>query len=906
MSVVYLGREPSLRRLVAIKVLAEDLNKDDVARARFTREAEAAAGIVDPHVISIYQVGTLPRSSRPYIIMQFVDGHTLQQEILTGKVIPESLARVIVGEVAAALAAAHARGIIHRDIKPANVIIDREAGRAMVLDFGISAAVSSDKSIDEKITREGVSVGTPPYMSPEQAAAKSVSTKSDVYSLGILAFELLTGRLPLKADTPEGYIAAHLQDTPPDVRDYRPDLDQQFSDLINQCLHKNPEARPSADDVSRALIPPSTPVIEWPPPGLEALRATGSRFLRSLLATVGSGVTFFALLLFAPAAGDWREFVDSGLLPLGAATSTPGGGATVLLFLLTVTLLASGLFAFVSAFRGWRLADLMAWARKLGYPWTVVFDVALEGPDTAAIVNGHGVFALAGERKRRQILWLRRWGAAFVLLAVVLSVVMPALWVAGTTLIEVAVVPTLVTAGEAAVLFLPALGALSVAGLLQLSQWTVRNRARRWRTFIPLTWALPKVRAETVKAWLEVAGRRSPQRQYRPFAFVPFLVGILTSIVLFAVLAVTLTVTVTAAQWNTASREVAELLESPANRSVIPVGVNPLANGTPVEISSADVGAWFASRLSVGEYEWPAREAERTRTWRRVNMGLTETERRQLGTEAESASLTVWRSAARSRAELPFWFYDESFHDARTPWETRLLVRDTIVSLALRNEASGILAADLGDAPTALRRARENLAVGTHLSADPMHGWLARDVLAVGRRMVRELGLLIGDRGLLLEAETLESYSRDGEGEPWVIVEHAAALMGDAVGTQGVPVIADGRRPRYERWWAVTGIVPGFCRSPREVLFGVDEERRATLDRAAEFASDIPHIREWVDFNRRWLERMQAAPDREVTSASKSQVMLGWVGLEQLAARIRFCREEIANFTSSISQRPEA
>ena len=227
------------------------------------------------------------------------------------------------------MSAAHARGVVHRDIKPANVVIDRETGRAIVLDFGISAAVSKKKKKDEKLTGEGVSVGTPPYMSPEQAAARQTTEKTDIYSLGILAFEFVTGRLPLKADTPEGYIAAHLQEDPPDVKAYRGDLDQQFADLINQCLKKDPEERPTADDVSRALIPPSTPLIEWPPPGLEALRGLGGRFLRSLLAITAIGVTFFALLLYAPGSGRWREFADTGLLPLGSATSTPGGGTTV-------------------------------------------------------------------------------------------------------------------------------------------------------------------------------------------------------------------------------------------------------------------------------------------------------------------------------------------------------------------------------------------------------------------------------------------------------------------------------------------------------------------------------------------------------------------------------------------------
>jgi serine/threonine protein kinase len=230
MSTLYLGRDPALRRLVAIKVLSKDLAKDSVARARFTREAESAAAVSHPHVVGIYQVGKLPESNVPYIVMQFVDGKTLQQELLSDKIMPEARAKRIVGEVASALATAHERGLVHRDIKPANILMDREGGRAVVLDFGISAALDrTSLAGSEKLTIQGMAVGTPIYMSPEQAAAKEVTDRSDVYSLGTVAFELVTGRPPFNADSPEGYIAAHVGEQPPDLGELRPDLDPQFS-----------------------------------------------------------------------------------------------------------------------------------------------------------------------------------------------------------------------------------------------------------------------------------------------------------------------------------------------------------------------------------------------------------------------------------------------------------------------------------------------------------------------------------------------------------------------------------------------------------------------------------------------------------------------------------------------------
>ncbi len=911
MSVVYLGREPSLRRLVAIKVLAEDLTKDDVARARFTREAEAAAAIVDPHVINIYQVGTLPRSRRPYILMQFVDGPTLQQEILASKIVPEVFAKVVVGEIARALSSAHAQGVVHRDIKPANVVIDRETGRAIVLDFGISAAISRDKLDDEKLTREGVSVGTPPYMSPEQAAARDIDEKTDIYSLGILAFEFVTGHLPINADTPEGYIAAHLQEAPPDVREFRTDLDQQFADLINQCLKKDPGERPSADDVARALIPPSTPLIEWPPPGLEVLRGLGSRFLRSLLATAGTAVTFFALLLYAPAAGRWREFAPTGLLPLGSTTSTPGGGTTVLLFLLTIALLASGLFTLVSAFRGWRLADLMSWARGLGYPWTVVWDVALDSPDTTAIVNGHGVYALSGERRRRQILALKRLSGALVFVATTLAVVMPALWVRGVNVRSESMVPSMVTASEAVLLFVPAAVALSIAMFLRFPQWAVRNRARRWQPFMPLTWTLPKVQKEAVAGWLTDADRNMPGLRFArwPVAFAPFLAGTFVGILLFGVLALTLSVTVTAAQWSIASRDVAAILSIPRGFvDSLPPGPVVLRPFVPDETPTLGptvrdmMAQWFEPGLHIGASKSEDGNGARRRMWRSVAPGLSEAERRELRADAAVTSLETWRSLAATQSELPFWIYDDLFNGAENPREVPLLIRDSIVGLAHKNESAAILAADVGDTPTALRYARQTLAIGLRLREDPMHGWLAHDVFSIASRMMREIGLLQGDRNLLLEAERLDLLVEQNATVPWLMVRDAPALMGDAVGTEGMPLIADTKRYRYERWWAVSGVVTGFCRSPREILFGIDDERRATLRRAAEFGSDLPHMASWVELNVRWLNQMQANPTVGNDPLGRVFTLLQFIGLDSLAARIRFCRGEIRNFTTSFSE----
>ena len=277
MALVFVGRDSVLKREVAVKLLSPTLADDPVARKRFTREAEAIAAVAHPNIVNVYQVGELPQRDIPYFVMQFVDGPTLGIGSLHGRTLSEARVRRLMSDVAAGLGAAHRRKVFHRDIKPGNIVLDGETGRAMVLDFGISAAYSSRRhSLGRRLTEEGMYVGTPTYMSPEQASGEDVTGKSDVYSLGVLAFELLIGRPPFEG-TPVAVVASHLHTTPPRVDQLRPDLSEEIGTLIARCLEKSPDRRPSAEDVVQFLSPHSQPVIEWPPPGLYRLRSDGAR-----------------------------------------------------------------------------------------------------------------------------------------------------------------------------------------------------------------------------------------------------------------------------------------------------------------------------------------------------------------------------------------------------------------------------------------------------------------------------------------------------------------------------------------------------------------------------------------------------------------------------------------------------
>src|SRR5262245_5679598 len=184
MGAVYLARDPVLKRLVAVKVMAPMLAADADARARFEREAQSVASISHPNVVSVYSVGEL-ENGVPYLVMQYIEGETMAERLQKDGPLDARSAKRVLGEVSSALAAAHRKGIIHRDIKPANILWDEDTGRAMVTDFGIAAVLErGDEREAVKITHTGTAIGTPAYMSPEQLLAEPVTEKTDIYSLG--------------------------------------------------------------------------------------------------------------------------------------------------------------------------------------------------------------------------------------------------------------------------------------------------------------------------------------------------------------------------------------------------------------------------------------------------------------------------------------------------------------------------------------------------------------------------------------------------------------------------------------------------------------------------------------------------------------------------------------------------
>jgi predicted Ser/Thr protein kinase len=248
MGVVYAGRDIRLDRLVAIKVLP-DLVSSNVVRERFLREARAAARLTHPSIVPIYSADE--RSGVTFLVMAYVDGTTLSVKLRDGSALKAADAVPILRDVALALNAAHARGVVHRDIKPENILVDRATGRAMVTDFGIARLADAMQS--GALTRTGQVLGTVGYMSPEQVTGAEVDGRSDLYSLGVVAFETLSGRLPFDGPAPV-VIVAHATKPAPPLASVAPHVPPALCAVVDRCLAKNPADRyASGDELAAAL-----------------------------------------------------------------------------------------------------------------------------------------------------------------------------------------------------------------------------------------------------------------------------------------------------------------------------------------------------------------------------------------------------------------------------------------------------------------------------------------------------------------------------------------------------------------------------------------------------------------------------------------------------------------------------
>jgi serine/threonine-protein kinase len=246
MASVYLGRDGQLERRVAVKLLAASVGRDDELRRRFARESRLAARLSHPNVVAVFDAGE--DAGRPYIVMEYVEGETLADVLRRRGALPADEAAGIAGQVAAGLAHAHAQGLVHRDVKPQNLLVSGD-GRVKIADFGV--ARGDDLS---KLTQAGTVLGTAAYLSPEQAAGSEVGPASDVYSLGVVLYELLTGRTPYRFDSLVDLAAPRKPPPPPPA----------LADVVARCLDNDPSERPSAAELEGELLRSVAPVSEAP------------------------------------------------------------------------------------------------------------------------------------------------------------------------------------------------------------------------------------------------------------------------------------------------------------------------------------------------------------------------------------------------------------------------------------------------------------------------------------------------------------------------------------------------------------------------------------------------------------------------------------------------------------------
>lgn len=397
MGIVYKGRDKRLKRPVAIKLLPPELAFRSEIRSRFLREAEMAAQLSHPHIVPIYSVDE--REGLVYFVMALVEGENLGTRIARQGRIPPDEVRRILREVGDALAYAHSQNTVHRDIKPDNVLLDAATGRSMVTDFGIARAVSEGG--ESKLTATGIAIGTPAFMSPEQSAGdRDIDGRTDLYSLGIVAYQMLCGELPFNATSTPALLVKHLSEKPVPI-DQRVAVPADLARAVMLCLEKRPEDRfPDARAFVRALETGEVPALPvragnaYPQaaPSWSPAPAGGA------VTPYGPGPTTEELVRWeAPPVKEFRKAIAPFLFVTGA--------------LFFVQLIGGPSLLFISAF--WAIGVAYKYARLWsdGYDWRDVFkqprdrmivDVAAETLDDAKAIFNREKRAEVRERARQR------------------------------------------------------------------------------------------------------------------------------------------------------------------------------------------------------------------------------------------------------------------------------------------------------------------------------------------------------------------------------------------------------------------------------------------------------------------------------------------------------------------------
>jgi serine/threonine-protein kinase len=297
MGAVHLARDLQLDRLVAIKELPDEYANDPSLRERFLREVKMAASFSHPNIVPVYAVEEQGRSLA--FVMGFVEGESLAERVRRAGPLSAREAVRLLLDVAYALAYAHGRGVVHRDIKPDNIMIERATGRALLMDFGVARSIGTAPASQPGMTRVGEVVGTPEYMSPEQATGEDVDGRSDLYSLGLVAYYGVTGEVPFSGDSAARVLMRQLTESLPPLASLRPDLPAALATAIDRCLEKSRNDRfLDASALIEALDAAQAATPEVP----LAIRLFAHE--AETLGTIVALVTFVAILMLSTRATD--------------------------------------------------------------------------------------------------------------------------------------------------------------------------------------------------------------------------------------------------------------------------------------------------------------------------------------------------------------------------------------------------------------------------------------------------------------------------------------------------------------------------------------------------------------------------------------------------------------------------
>ena len=833
MGSVYLARDPVLKRLVAVKVMAPTLASDPDARARFEREAQSVASISHPNVVAVYSVGEL-ENGVPYLVMQYVEGRTMAERIAQGGPLEAPTARRVLGEVASALAAAHRKGIIHRDIKPSNILWDDETGRSLVTDFGIAAAIErADTSEQVKLTHTGMAIGTPMYMSPEQLLAEPVTEKTDIYSIGLLGYELLIGEGPYKLNSPHEAMAAHLRDTPRRLSSMRGDVDAELERLLEECLSKDPAGRPTASEVEGRLMHGASILLEWPPPGLEPLHA---RF-RSTVRVLGLGAALVGVPLVLLSVFDRDSYVRQLLPPME--------------FLLSIVTLGFVLFA-AGCFKLVRFLQSSARAVDMGYRWgTIAEVVGDERGDSGALIAGAREYATLTPPQRSSLRRRRILAAALLLAAAFMPVLGFAIGV---------VVSARYASGPTIVLWASLVLALTLMtawGVVQSFENRLLRAARARRT------ALSSVRqrpAELAAAWTETfeqvregqslgagpAGKRTAvMRAGVTVAAFAVLAALLGNVLVLIATMMTVLGEVAVPKFSNTREKIQRVQRldryvlppdptmSPQRAAQALHSISRAGGSPPANVWEAEPAIAIPAHIAPAEKPPFGDSASLADAFRQAPRGFSDAQRTYLTRLANNPALAEFRLAAAAPAldlGVAVWNVPP---ESRLSWHELPIIKFTgLRGAAASNTAQAALDLAAGRRVDAERRLREVISVGFLLMRDgrTLLENLVGAAIVIGARNSLAAFYEVTGRGA--ESRFVSSASDPGS-DARLEIEASRRVAFEEMMRSVRRTVLDTTEMRGLRWELLLSLYSlAPCSDMRQILFGVDSTHRATLDEA--------------------------------------------------------------------------